>query len=129
MKTRISVKGNCTIVEVSGYLDFETARPFTQSIEEIYRDNSSARVIIDLSNLEFVGSSGISNFVKGLRSFNKLNMKPSYCGVKSEFKKLFRLFEESSDFDFCDSQSEALKTANQRFERWQVDNIRSESTH
>ncbi|NCN27486.1 STAS domain-containing protein [bacterium] len=123
MKTRISNAGNCTIVEVSGYLDFETAKPFTQSIEDIYKDDSKVQLIIDLSNLEFVGSSGISNFVKGLRTFNKLNLKPRYCGVKNEFKKLFRLFEENSDFHFCESRSEALKIANQKSHGPRIDSF------
>lgn len=129
MKTKISNSGEVTVVEVSGFLDFETAKPFARSIEELYKDNKDAKIIIDLSELEFVGSSGISNFVKGLRGFNKLRMKPSYCGVKSEFKKLFRLFEEATSFELCETQDDAIAISTDRYNQWQINALRSKNTH
>jgi anti-anti-sigma factor len=129
MKTQITVQNDCTIVELSGYIDFEAMRPLAQSIEQIYKDDAGARVVINLRGLSFVGSSGISSFVKTLRVFNRLTMKPSYCGMKSEFQRMFRLFEDQDNFEIFESEEEARKTAHRRFEEWQTKTLRSKSTH
>ncbi len=129
MKTKIVHQGDLTIVELSGYLDFETAHPVAQSIQSLYTTNTGAKVLIDMSGLEFVGSSGIASFVKNLRVFNKLKMKPAYFGVKSEFLKLFRVFEEQQPFEVLDDRDSAATAALLRFEEWQTKALRSKRTH
>jgi len=121
MKTEIKVHEDCTHIELSGYIDFEAMRPLSQSIEQIYRQDSGARVVINLRGLSFVGSSGISSFVKTLKVFNRLAMKPSYFGLKSEFQKMFRLFEDKDIFDICDSEEVARQTTRLRFADWKTD--------
>ena len=108
MKTQFRNVEGTTIVELSGYIDYETMGPLTQQLEELYKQNSSARVVINLRGLNFVGSSGISSFVKALRMFNRMSSKPSYCGMKNEFLRMFRLFEDQGAFEIFDSENEAL---------------------
>ena len=129
MKTKISQSGDVMVVEISGYLDFENANPIARSIEDLYKNNKQAKVVIDLSGLEFVGSSGISTFVKSLRVFNRLRTKPAYCGVKSEFVRLFRAFEEGSPFDIWPEMNEARDSAAKRYAEWEAKTLRSKRTH
>ncbi|MBS1986097.1 MAG: anti-sigma factor antagonist [Bdellovibrionales bacterium] len=129
MKTKISNVSDMTIVELSGYLDFENADPFARSIEDIYKANKQAKIVIDLTGLEFVGSSGISSFVKSLRVFNRMRMKPAYCGVKSEFVRLFRAFEENAPFDIWSQMDDAKSAALRRYEEWETKTLRSARTH
>jgi anti-anti-sigma factor len=121
MKTQITVLDDCTHVELSGYIDFEAMRPLSQHLEQIYRQDSGARVVINLRGLSFVGSSGISSFVKTLKVFNRLKMKPSYYGLKSEFQRMFRLFEDSDVFEICENQEVAQQTTRLRFANWQTE--------
>jgi anti-anti-sigma factor len=129
MKAKISLEGDFTVVELSGYLDFESARPIEQSIKTIYDSNSDAKVLIDLVNLEFVGSSGVSSFVKGLRVFNSLKMKPFYFGVKSEFLRLFRAFEQDKPFEVLQDKQAAYEAALERYKHWEMTTNRSKRTH
>jgi len=131
LRTKIIQEGDITCVELSGYLDFEAAYPIADTIEAIYRKTGDghARVVIDMSALEFVGSSGIASFVKNLRVFNKLRMKPAYFGVKSEFVKLFRVFEDQHAFEIVSSKEAAKQAAIVRFEEWQIRTLRSKRTH
>jgi anti-sigma B factor antagonist len=82
--------------------------PLTQQLEELYKQNAGARVVINLRGLNFVGSSGISSFVKSLRMFNRMSIKPSYCGMKSEFLRMFRLFEDQGAFDIFENENDAM---------------------
>ena len=129
MKSKISQVDDFTVVELSGYLDFENSNPLAASLEGLYKSNKQAKVIIDLTGLEFVGSSGISNFVKSLRTFNKLRMKPAYCGMKNEFIKLFRAFEAGSVFDIWPEFETAKDSAIKRYAEWESRTLRSKRTH
>ena len=129
MKTRISDRNDHTLVEVSGYIDFENTKPITESLDEIYKKNENAQVLLDLSGLEFVGSSGISGFVKGLRIFNRMRMKPCYFGVKNEFLRLFRAFEDELPFEIHENKQRAHESAQNRFRQWEERTLRSKQTH
>ena len=129
MKTKIHTEGDVTIVELSGYLDFESANPLQRSIDDLYKTNQQARVVIDLRGLEFVGSSGVSSFVKTLKPFNSLKMKPFYFGVKNEFVRLFRAFEADMPFEVHVDKNAAFEAALQRYNAWQLANPRSKRTH
>lgn len=129
MKTRITTEGEVTVVELSGYLDFESARPIKDSIDVVYKANQNAQVVIDLRALEFVGSSGVSTFVKSMRVFNTLRMKPCYFGVKNEFVRLFRAFAEEEPFEVMDNKDAAKTASLARWNRWQMTTERSKATH
>ncbi len=129
MKTAIKNDGEFTILEISGYLDFENCRPIAESIGELYAKNQGSKVLVDLASLEFVGSSGISSFVKSLKIFNKMKIKPVYFGVKSEFIKLFRLFEGAEPFEITETVDAAKSAALARFQIWQGTRIISKETH
>ena len=112
MKATIKQEGELTIIEIKGYLDYESAFPLKDSIQEIYKSNANSKLVFDLKGLEFVGSTGVSSFVKTLRVFNKMRMKPCYYGVKSEFLTLFKAFEEQSDpFTVLNSVNQTVKSA------------------
>ncbi len=129
MKSVIRNEGDVTVVELSGYLDFESSNPLKSSIGVIYNTNKDAQIIIDLNGLEFVGSSGVSTFVKVMKIFNRLKMKPFYYGVKSEFIKLFRAFEEDTPFEVMDNKEAAVEASLLRYKLWEMQTDRSKSTH
>lgn len=128
-KSKIHSTEEFMIVKLSGYLDFGAANPVIQTLKQIYTENKQAKVLIDLAELEFVGSAGVSSFVKMMRHFNTRKVKPSYYGVKSEFVRLFRLFEEAEPFDVNADEHTAREAARTRFDRWQARTLRSKSTH
>lgn len=129
MKSKIKKINGCTVVELSGFIDHETLPPLRQQLEEIYKNNEASKVVINMRGLNFVGSSGISTFVKSLGVFNRLRMKPSYCGLKSEFQRMFKLFEDRGTFEIVDSEEEAKNSAWRRYEDWQSRTYRSSETH
>ncbi len=92
MQAKLRKDGDITIVELHGKLDFETAEPFRETCQEILINN---KVVFNLEELSFVGSSGIGAFVNTLKDFAKSNpVPPKFCNVRSEFKKIFLSAEE-----------------------------------
>jgi len=129
MRANIRTAAGVTLVEIEGYMDFETAHSLSRSIDEIYRKDGETRLVINLRGLEFVGSSGISSFIKNMRVFNAHRMKPSYCGVRTEFLRLFRAFEDAHPFEVAESVEDASRLALARYDEWQAKTLRSKRTH
>lgn len=112
MKTDIKKIGDTLVVSLDGRLSFETQEKMRESLNKILRrsktDETAKKIIFNLQNLEFVGSSGISSFVQALKEVNRdAPTKPRYCNVKSEFKKIIEAFDEESAFEFFDNEERA----------------------
>jgi len=118
MKTEIRKTGDTIIVTLNGRLDFETYVPLREDLVKL-ADQSSGdlvpkKIIFNLEQLEFVGSSGISSFIQTLKEFNaSVPHRPRYCNVKSEFRKIIKAFDDEQIFDFYESEDRARKSFDQ----------------
>ena len=118
MKTKIQKNGDTIVVTMDGKLDFETYVPLREDLSKLMStpptDCVPKKIIFNLEKLEFVGSSGISSFVQTLKEFNANSpMKPRYCHVKSEFRKIIKAFDEADLFEFYDTEDRAKKSFDQ----------------
>jgi len=122
MKSRIKKMGETVVVVLDGKVDYETQEPFRQKIQSLiprgsrrtdtvalaHTDSVPLNVVFDLQGLEFVGSSGITNFIQTLKDFsNRAGIRPQCCNVTSEFQKIIRAFDEEAAFDFLEGDWDA----------------------
>lgn len=118
MKAIIKKQGDTTIVSMDGKLDYETQEPFREQMAKFCRQNRTdsvaTKIIFNLENLEFVGSSGISAFIQTLKDFNsQAQSRPRYAHVKSEFKRIIKAFDEEESFEFHDTIERAKRSFDQ----------------
>lgn len=112
MKTQIKKEGDTWVVSMEGYLDFENQMPFRERLIKLANQTRSdiapKKIIFNLENLKFVGSSGISAFIQALKEFGEnTSTKPRYCHVKSEFQRLMKAFDEKQEFEFFNDEEDA----------------------
>lgn len=81
------------IVQMRGDLGYENARPFETELREILDENPTAEITLNMQNIDFVGSSGIGQFVRTLRKVNEDRTKVKLSNVRGEFLKVFKLYE------------------------------------
>ncbi len=115
MKTQIKKIGDTVVVSMGGRLDYEMQEPLRQDLTRLIqgskKDTSPQKIIFNFENLEFVGSSGISSFVQTLKDFNiRSSMKPRYCNVGSEFRRVMKALDEGGIFDFYDNEDRARQS-------------------
>jgi anti-anti-sigma factor len=118
MKTEIKKNGDTIVVSMNGKLDFETTIPLREDLGKILRqtqgDSAAKKIIFSFENLEFVGSSGISSFVQTLKDFNASSpLKPRFCHVGSEFRRVIKAFDEEQLFDFYENEERARRSFDQ----------------
>lgn len=108
MILRAKQDGNLVVFELEGHLDFETTLQFQSQCEELYTKSKEQRIVLNLEKLRFVGSSGINQFVRILKSFNQQETKPKFCKVSSEFLKVFKAYQTSRNpFEVFDDEPQA----------------------
>ncbi len=115
MQAKIEKKGNTIIVHVNGKIDHESQLVLKENLIELSKkartDTVPNKFIFDLENLEFVGSSGITSFMQSLKEFNSsAQIKPKYCNVKSEFRKIIQAFDNEELFEIFESTDSAYKS-------------------
>lgn len=128
IKSKIStdVNGN-VVVQMHGGFDYEWGITLNQELQKIAQKHQNRNIIIDLDNMEFVGSSGIGDFVATLNSIqNHNNNSITLINVRSEFQKVFKLYNLDNSFqlatevqiaieaDFDNDETDVQKAQNKR---------------
>lgn len=107
------------IVHMQGDLNYDHSAPLRSKLQNISSSNPNSNITIDLGAIDFVGSSGICQFVemiKSLKEGHKQNV--SLSNVKPEFIKIFRLLSlNEADYiaDLMNFDNDETNTLNSRF--------------
>lgn len=114
MRTQIKRQGDTIVVSMDGKLDFGTYVPLRENLGKLIQNHKMTdsaeptKIIFNFENLEFVGSSGISSFVQTLKEFNQSTpLKPRYCNVRSEFRRIIKAFDEAEAFEIFENEEGA----------------------
>lgn len=114
MKARIKSSGNTIVLYLDGKIDYETQDDVCQVISRTLAKNNgkpgtdsvAKNIVVNFQGLEFVGSTGITQFVQSLKAIHsETDVTPKYCGVRSEFQKIMKAFDEGNEFDFFDDEA------------------------
>ncbi len=110
MKSQFKKVGDTIVVSVDGKLDYETQDRFKENLQKVATataknntDSVPTKVIFDMEGLEFVGSSGITEFIRTLKDFGTAtDQKARILKASSEFKKVMRAFDDEQTFEFAE---------------------------
>ncbi len=109
MKIQSRLQGDITVIDLEGHLDFEATRTFLDTALGLLQEAQTGQVVFNLAKLRFVGSSGISQFIKVLKKLNASPAKPKFCNLSSEFTKMFKAFQTARNpFQIFDDEDQAV---------------------
>lgn len=90
-------------------LDAGNVKAFRDAIAPILDSNTT--VVIDMSNLSFVDSSGLGSLLSCLRTMHSRNGELRLYGMSKPVKALFELVRMHRIFPIYNSREEALEAA------------------
>ncbi len=97
------------VLTPSGRLDIRTAWQFRLELQQCI-SKLSPHVVINLSQVSFVDSSGLTALVAGMRDADKNQGSFRICEVHPESRLVFEVTMMDSVFDIYEAQHEALET-------------------
>jgi anti-sigma B factor antagonist len=107
------------IVHMQGDLNYDHTLPLRTELQNIANANPNSRITIDLGAVDFVGSSGICQFVETLKTLKEnRRASVSLSNVKPEFLRIFRLLSlNEADYvaELMNFDTDETDTLNTRF--------------
>jgi anti-sigma B factor antagonist len=108
-KTYTTQDGNTVIVLTpAGRLDITTAWQFRLKLQECI-SKLSRHVVVNLGNVNFIDSSGLTSLVAGMRDADKVKGSFRICNVHPEAKLVFEVTMMDTVFEIFETEEESLE--------------------
>jgi anti-anti-sigma factor len=98
------------VLQPSGRLDITTAWQFRLKLQECIA-RQSPHVIVNLGQVNFIDSSGLTSLVAGMRDADKVRGSFRICNVHPEAKLVFEVTMMDSVFEIFETEADALSGA------------------
>lgn len=95
------------VLRPTGRLDITTAWQFRLKLQECI-SNVSPHIVVNLGQVNFIDSSGLTALVAGMRDADKAEGSFRICSVHPEAKLVFEVTMMDSVFEMFESEEEAL---------------------
>ncbi|MEW6494401.1 MAG: STAS domain-containing protein [Cyanobacteriota bacterium] len=107
--THTTSNGTCFVVfQPIGRLDIKTAWQFRMKLQEGV-SRISPHLVVDLSQVISIDSSGLTALVAGMRETQKVNGSFCVCQIHPEAKLVFEVTEMDNVFQICSDCSDCFE--------------------
>lgn len=103
--------GNATIVDVVGDIDLYNSPEVRKVLLEHLRTKRAPAVVINLTRVRYIDSSGVASLVEGLKISRELQSKFILFGLSAAAREVLELSRLIKVFTVCENEEEAVKTA------------------
>lgn len=103
------------VLTPSGRMDVESSPAVRQAIMDAWNKGAKT-IIIDLGEVEFMDSSGLSALVSGMKALRKTGSQLSICNANAQVRTAMRLTMLDRVFLVFDSVADALAKASESTE-------------
>jgi anti-sigma B factor antagonist len=97
-----------TIFDVSGDIDFANSPEVRQSVLREIRENRTSRVVVNLSQVHYIDSSGVASLIEGLKASRDLGSRFILIGLSAPAREVLQLSRLTKVFEIYDNEEEAL---------------------
>ncbi len=108
MDIHIASSGKVAILEFSGRFDSYYAAKATEFLDKTL-ENTSAHILVDLSNVTFLDSTALASLVQGMKHARQHGGDLYICGLQPAVRTIFELTRLDKAFHLYESQSDALQ--------------------
>ena len=98
------------VISVGGEIHVSTAPEFQRRLDEAISRGKTA-VVLDLSGVEFIDSTGLSVILNGLRRVTRQRGRMALVCTNPTVLRLFEITRLDTTFDIHESREDALRTA------------------
>jgi anti-sigma B factor antagonist len=98
------------VITVSGEIHVSTAPEFQRGLDAAISRGKTA-VVLDLSETEFIDSTGLSVILNGLRRVTRQRGRMALVCTNPTVLRLFEITRLDTTFDIHETREDALKTA------------------
>ncbi len=106
MEITASSQGNFTALQLKGRMDLNSSSQLKECIKD-YLSEGRANIILDLSGVNFVNSSGLGTLVSILKDVRMVKGRMVLCNLAQYVKEVFEITQLSHIFEIYPTTEEA----------------------
>lgn len=103
--------GTATIVDVVGDIDLYNSPDIRKVLLDELRTKRAPAVIVNLTRVRYIDSSGVASLVEGLKISRELQSKFILFGLSPAAREVLELSRLIKVFSVCESEEEAVNAA------------------
>jgi len=97
-----------TIFDLSGDIDFANSPELRQSVLREIQDSRTSRVMVNLSQVRYIDSSGVASLVEGLKASRDVGSRFILFGLSTSAREVLQLSRLIKVFEIYDNEEQAL---------------------
>jgi len=109
LEINIVRNGACSVVHIEGDIDLKTSPDLRAAILDLYEKRGQERVILDLSAVKYIDSSGVASLVEGLQEAKKRNARFILSALNDAPRHVLELTRLNKVFEITKTVDEALQ--------------------
>lgn len=109
MNITVSKVDNISVVQVEGRLDTTNYSELETQLSGLLSKNE-INILLNLSGLEYVSSSGLRIFLMFLKKIKAVNGRFMLCGMSKDILEIFEISGFVNIFEIFENQEAALKS-------------------
>jgi len=110
MKTKVTERYEAVILELKGnVMGGDDTKDFNELLHKLI-DEGKKNIIVDLSDVKFMNSSGLGMLIGGLTTMKKANGHLKLARVTEKIESLLIITKLITIFEFYESVDEAIKS-------------------
>ena len=99
---------NATIFDVSGDIDLANSPEVRKALLREVQENRMPRVVLNLSDVRYIDSSGVASLVEGLKASRDIGSRFILFGLTGHAREVLQLSRLLKVFEIYDTEVEAL---------------------
>ncbi len=97
-----------TIFDISGDIDLANSPDVRKALLREVRENRTPRVVMNLSKVRYIDSSGVASLVEGLKASRDLGLRFILFGLSQTAREVLQLSRLIKIFEVYDNEDQAL---------------------
>ncbi|MFG0260423.1 MAG: STAS domain-containing protein [Phycisphaerales bacterium JB041] len=110
LPVRIDSQGGATVLAPQGDIDMSRAPAFREHVRRAIQSGAS-RVVIDLSEVEYMDSSGLATLVEAMRNAKQAKAELLLCGLHQKVLAIFEIARLHQFFKIVATVEDAVSSA------------------
>jgi len=100
--------GKITIFDLSGDIDFANSPRVRDSVLREIRESLTPRVLVNLSQVRYIDSSGVASLVEGLKASRDLGLRFILFGLSTSAREVLQLSRLMKVFEVYENEEQAM---------------------
>ena len=108
MKISSRQVAQATILDVSGNIDISNSPEVRKTLLRVLREKSSTRVVLNLTAVGYIDSSGVASLVEGLKVSRDLGSRFVLFGLSESAREVLKISRLLKLFEVYDDEQQAI---------------------